>query len=863
MSSGKLTWYLKCLFMWLDPSLRDEVIGDLLEAFDNRKARMRLWKAIFLLLYETLLSFNWKQSRIHFFLKSQNPIQSIKYAARFLKNRPAFLGIHLIGFSASLSACLLLWIFYAHETSFDTFQKDYKQIYRLVTVTEKAEYFGVTPWPTAPFLNNDYPEIKATRVYHTYRKVPSISLPESESLFYEDEFLFADSTLFEVLDFKILRGPKEGLLTDPGAVVLTKGLAEKLFGASDVIGKEILFESKLRMTVTGIIEDARSNAHLQYQAFASLTNVKQLFEATGNKFPYDEWYWTAVNTYVKVPPEFDTHAFEEELIHFIKRHVPASFAHKRLFELQPLAAIHLNSSHIEDVIVSKRNKWEVNISLVLGFLILLVAIINSINLSTASAITRIKNLTIKRIIGGSYQQIVFQLIAESMIIIGLSFLIAIIVSWVVHPVFNRLLDTNVMLENYLVPEKFPLYLILALFVGMVIGIYPAVFAIRHVRKQCGRVNTTNIMRTRSHLLKRILIAFQLTVSMILIYATGVTYAQSSMLTSRDLGFTNEEILMVPIKGTEVGANVDRFMADLEQSPYVKSATVMSDVLGQSAPIVPFHIDSAISRSNVHTLFAGLDFVSTYGLKIVEGRDFNESIQSDGRSFLINESAKRLFKSGWENGTLSRGNGKIIGVIQDFHFENLTAPIKPLIIGINNSWSNFIALRVEGAELPAMIRDIEDRWRIYESKRPFNGWFLDEKLSGMYKAEKDQSSLTVIFSVLSIIISGLGLFSLIGFTISQRLKEIGIRKVLGANGFQSYMLLIREYAVLTFLAALIAIPAGYMLMNVWLDNYPLKIENLWFYSIVSLLGVVIITVLTVTFRSVKAANINPVEILKDE
>lgn len=863
MSKRGAKWYLKCLFIWLTPSLRDEVIGDLLEAHDNRKARMEAWKATFLLMYEALLSFNWKQSRVNDVLKSQNPFQSLKYAVRFLKNKPALLSIHLIGFSASLSACLLLWVFYSYETSFDTFHEDHQQIHRLVTVTEKAEHFGLTPWPTGPFLNHDYPDLKAARVYHTYRKVPSISLPDSESLFYEDELLFADSTLFQVLDFKVIRGPNEGLLTEPDDIVLTQSLAEKLFGTIDVIGKEILFESKLRMKVTGIIEDARPNSHLQFKAFASLTNVGQLFEVTGNKFPYDEWYWTAVNTYVKFPPNFDAGAFEEELARFTDRHIPESVARRRMFKLQPLAEIHLNSSHIEDTIVAKRNKWEVNISLILSFLILLVAVINAINLSTASAITRIKNLTIKRIIGGSYQQIIFQLVAESVIIVVLSFLIATLVSWIVHPVFNRLLDTNVVLENYLLPEKFPMYLLVTVLSGIMIGIYPAVFAIRHVRKQSGRVNATNFIGTRNHLLKRLLITFQLMVSMILIYATGVIYAQSSMLVSRDLGFTNEEILMIPIKGTEVGTKVDRFMTNLEQSPYVKHGTVMSDVLGRSAPIVPFHVDSASSRSNIHTLFAGLDFVSTYGLKIVEGRDFNPSIQSDTYSFLINESAKSLFKNGWENGSLSRGNGKIIGVIQDFHFENLTAPIKPLIIGINDNWSNFVALRIDGSDLPGMIQDIENRWEIYERKRPFNGWFLDEKLSGMYKAEEDQSYLTVIFSILSIIISGLGLFSLIGFTIAQKIKEIGIRKVLGANGFQSYFLLIREYVILTFFAAVIAAPSGYMMVNVWLDNYPLRVENLWLYSMASLFGVIAITLLTVTFRSIKAANVNPVEILKYE
>ncbi len=850
-----MNFIIKILGRVLHPEIRDEIIGDLMEAYDQRSKRNKFLAAVHFLI-ESLVSLKWGKMiyRNEPFWSTHNT----KFSLRHLKRNWRETLVHISGLSLGLTLCILLAFFYFHEKSFDRFHADHSSVFRIVNETDKGVKYGVTPWPTGPFIETDFPGVSATRTYHTFRKTPTLARADKQEFFYEDDLFFVDNNFFDILTFKLLGGQPSEVLQQPNSIVLTENLSQKLFGNENPIGQELWFESTLRLSVTGVVENPPPNSHLQYQAFASLGDIASIFEATGNRFSFEGWYWTAVNTYVRLPQGLTAQQFESDLADFTKRHVPEGFAHRRNFKLQPLADIHLTSGEIEDIFVEKRSEVEIRIAMLLGIIVLSIAIINFINLASASSLNRLATLNIKKRLGASYSQIFTQMLTEAMIIVTLSLLIGLLLVYTALPYFNQLIDARIGFLVYFQLETLGWFLVGILFITLVMGFYPATYTLKQVSKDAFGQHIK-----RNTITQRILVSFQLFASIFLIYGCIIIYNQFSFLIQKDLGFKNENVLMVPIKGTEASINTALFKQRFQDSPYVTNSSLLSDIMGSNAQLVPFEIDGEPEQQNIATIFVDFDFVETFDLELLDGRDFDPTIHSDSNSFLINESALSYFKNGWEEARLNRGNGKVIGVIKDFHFVDLHQEIPPLIIAMSDAWRNYLALTVQGNNFTEIYEDIESKWSELEPNRPFDAWFLDEKLNALYQSERDQSVIVAVFSFLSVVIAIIGLLALVTEFIQNRYKEIGIRKVLGASANQIYYLITRSIISLFLLVVAINLPIARLTMNRWLDNYPTHIDHEWVYYLYAfgLTGLLIGSL--VSYKCLRAAHVNPVEIIKDE
>ena len=850
-----MNFITKILSKVLHPNVKDEIIGDLLEAYDQRAQKSK-FLAGFHFFLESFASLKW--GKMIYGKESFWSSQNLKFSIRHLKRNWRETAIHVSGLSLGLALCILLAFFYFHEKSFDTFHDDYASVYRVVTETDKGVKYGVSPWPTGPFIETDFPEVAATRIYHTFRKTPTLARSDKQEFFYEDDLFFVDKNFFDVLTFKLLEGQKSEVLKDPNSIVLSEALAKKLFGDENPLGQELWFESTLRLTVTGIVENAPPNSHLQYQAFSSLEDIASIFQATGNRFSYEGWYWTAVNTYVRLPPGLTAHQLEADLVDFSKRHVPEEFAHRRNFKLQPLAEMHLNSDEIEDIFVEKRSEVEIKIALLLGVIVLSIAIINFINLASASSSNRLYSLNIKKRLGASYSQIFTQMLAEAMIIVGVSLSVSLVLVYSALPHFNELIGVRIGLLDYLQLETLGWFVAGAFIITFIMGFYPATYTLKQVSK-----DTFGQHIKRNTIIQKILVAFQLFASISLIYGCIIIYNQFSFLTEKDLGFKDENVLMVPIRGTEASINTALFKQRFEDSPFVTSTSLLSDIMGSTAQLVPFKIDGRPEQQNIATIFVDFDFVRTFDLEVIDGRDFDPAIHSDSNAFLINEAALSYFEDGWQGARLSRGNGKIIGVLKDFHFMDLHQGIQPLIIAMSDAWRNYLALTVQGTEFSEIYQDVESTWGELEPNRPFDAWFLDEKLNQLYQSEKNQSVIVAVFSFLSVVIAIIGLLALITEFIQNRYKEIGIRKVLGASTNQIYYLITRSIALLFLLVIAINLPLARFTMSRWLDNYPTHIDHQWMYYVYAFVLTGVLIGSLVSYKCLRAARVNPIEIIKDE
>ncbi len=846
---------IKILGNILHPDIKDEIIGDLLEAYDQRAKKNKFIAGLHFIL-ESFISIKWGKM----FYQNERlwSSQNVKFSLRHLRRNWRETVVHISGLSLGLAICILLAFFYFHEKSFDTFHEDHTSVYRIVNEADQGVQYGVTPWPTGPFIEADFPEVAATRIYHTFRKTPTLARSDKQEFFYEDDLFFVDGNFFDILTFKLLKGQTSEVLKEPNSIVLSESLAQKLFGSENPVGRELWFESTLRLTVTGVVENSPPNSHLQYQAFASLGDIASIFQATGNRFSFEGWYWTAVNTYVRLPHGLTSQQLETDLVDFTQRHVPEAFAHRRNFKLQPLADIHLNSDEIEDIFVEKRSEVEIKIAMLLGIIVLSIAIINFINLASASSSNRLYALNIKKRLGASYGQIFTQMLTEAMMVVISSLLISLLLVFGTLPYFNELINVRIGFFDYFQLETLGWFVACALFITFVMGFYPASYTLRQVSK-----DTFGQHIKRNTITQKILVAFQLFASIFLIYGCIIIYNQFSFLTQKDLGFKNENVLMVPIRGTEASMNTQLFKQRFENSPYVTNTSLLSDIMGSTVQLVPFRIDGKPEQQNIATMFVDFDFVETFDIEVVDGRDFDPTIHSDSNAFLINESALSYFENGWEEARLNRGNGKIIGVLKDFHFMDLHLEIEPLMIGMSDAWRNYLALNVKGSNFSEIYEDIESKWVELEPNRPFDAWFLDEKLNNLYRSEKNQSIIVAVFSILSVVIAIIGLLALVTEFIQNRYKEIGIRKVLGASVNQIYYLITRSIALLFLLVIAFNLPLARLIMGRWLDNYPTHIDHQWMYYLYAFLITGLLIGSLISYKCLRAARVNPIEIIKDE
>ena len=802
----------------------------------------------------------------------------VKTALRTFFKQKIYSFINILGLSIGITACVLMFLYIGYEFSYDRFNENFNEIYRIgneTNITGTMQKTVMTSGPMAPTLKNDFPEIVNAVRIGTYFKdmtVPKVLIKHEDRQFYEDGILFADSTFLDMFSFPLKLGNKDKALDEPFSILITEEYAKKYFGNENPLGKTLNFENKHDFRVTGVLENIPFNSHLRFNILSSFSSMKILFGK--NRYLFEHWLATAYNSYIQLPKGYNPDDLEQKLSAFVDKHFGAmskATGFKMNLFLQPIRRIHLYSNLFGEFgeIGGYNDIKYIYIFTAAALFILLIACINFVNLTTARSSARIKEIGMRKIIGANRQQMVRQFIGESMLMSLCSLIISFIFVLLILPEFNSLTERKISLNLENCIPLILISLIFTVFLGMVSGIYPAVYL--------SAFHPVNILKNSPGGIKRkffrkFLVVFQFVISIVLINGTIIIYNQMNYIKNKNLGFDKEQIVVMPVRDTGIKQNYRSLKNELLQNPLVINAATASSVPGDIIITSAYWVEGAKRNdiSSIRTIWVDYDYINTLGLKIIQGRDFSRDFPADiSSSFIINQAAAEKF--GWEEPinkkitwfSTTRKEGKVIGVVKDFHSSSLHQAIEPIVFQMNPEFLNQLLLKVNPENITSVLSSIETTWNNFAPNIPFECYFLDNRFDSQYRVDRKIKDIFLYFTGLGIFIACMGLFGLASFTSEQRIKEIGIRKVLGASVTGIVSLLSKDFIKLVLISNIFAWPISYLIMNKWLENFAYKINIGIASFIFSAVLAVLIALFTVSFQAFKAAITNPVDTLKYE
>lgn len=867
-------WADRFLEWYCDEQLVNEIQGDLHEMYHLRVEKSGRFRAQFLFIWEVIRSF--KPANI----KKSDPYKNLNYFDMFKNNyiisvrnmmkHKFYSSIKILGLAIGLASVILISSFVYNELTFDQFHTDADRIYRFSEIFSNEqgvveEKSASIPFPFGPTFQVDYPDIETVRLYQTFQKTPLVVYRDGEKSFYEEELFFTDSTFFNIFSFELVQGNPETALDNPRSLVITESMASKYFGEEPAMGKTVYFENKLPLTVTGIAKDPPLNSHFRFELLSTLMNIDEVFEATGNRFGANGWYWNPCHTYAKVSKGMTQDQLQRMVDDFIPRHFSSRMAPWIEIPLQKLTDIHLTSQLYQEI-EPNRDYKSIYIAIAIAVFIIIIAVINFMNLSAARSSQRAKEVAVRKVMGSNKKQLVDQFLMESLLTSIVSLIIAIgMVSMLISP-FEQITNAPINFDILLNPVFIAVIFGFSFLIGLLAGLYPAFIVSSFRPVDALKTGSIKLTGKRSPWIWKGLVVFQFATSIILVIGAIIVNQQHNFLLNKDLGFDKEQVVMVPIRGTSVKQRSDEFKAELLKESSVVSASAMSDILGNDVPLRPFLFEGQQEPQNVPGLFTDFDFVKTFGLKVLEGRDFSHNLETDRETFIINESAAQAWENGdWEGKHIgwARKGRPVIGVVEDFHFADLKQTIRPFVITYSPGWYAYMAIRVRPENIFASVQAVEEVWNQFEPDRPFTPFFLDERLNNIYESERKISQMVGYFSIISIFLASLGLLGLTNYSTLLRVKEIGVRKVLGASVPAILRLLSKDYAILILVANLLAWPAAWYFAQEWLANFTFKIDlSIWTFVIAGL-ATLVLSIMTICFQGLKTALLNPSESLRSE
>jgi putative ABC transport system permease protein len=750
----------------------------------------------------------------------------LKIVLRNLRRHKGYAFINIAGLAMGLACCVLILLWVQDELSFDAYHQNAERIYRLVEVRQegdrRSEYpsspFGVTPALKTEFGENVTP----VRFFRYSTIVPLIS--HEDKRFHEKRFFFADSTVFNVFSFVFISGNPQTALRQPHSVVLTRDMARKYFGDENSLGKVLRFENQIDFQVTGVIENVPANSHFHFDFLASLLDMETVFRVVGTPVGWlQSMYWNPCRTYVLLPENFTPTEFESRMPALVEKYYPDSFKHTVSFYTQNLLDIHLRGG-LEEEIEPQGDITYVYIFAIMALFILALACVNFMNLSTARASMRAKEVGLRKVLGAFRLQLARQFLGEALLFSLLALLLALVLIEMALPLFNSITEKELSID-YLDNWHFLFILLgLTLLVGFFSGSYPAFFLSRFQPAPVLKGDPVSAVGGHAAL-RKALVVFQFSISIMLIAGTLVVSKQLDFLRNTKLGFSKEHRLVLSLRGTPLRQQPNAFKTELLKLAGVSGVTVASDYPGSVINIYPFFVKNGdeVQRFDFPAFFSDHDFISVMGMELREGRHISPQLASDStEAFILNETAVKAL--GWESAIgkeirfSSNPTGRVVGVVKDFNFISLHQLVQPAVIHVKPSWYEYMLVKVEAQNLSATIADIRQVWAQFTNNRPYDYLFLDDALEQFYRSEQKLSQVFRSFTVLAIFIACLGLFGLAAFAAEQRTKEVGIRKVLGATVASVVNLLSRDFVKLVLIANLIAAPLAYFAMNKWLENF---------------------------------------------
>ena len=809
----------------------------------------------------------------------------LRIAVRNLAKYKLISFINLFGLTVGLACCLLILSYILHETSYDRYNRKADRIWRVTRSFNNKDgivslHLGAVAPPFGPLLQNDFPDIqKVTRLL----PINNTPMRYQDKIFNEKDLFFADKNFFGVFDVNLLQGNPQTALADPFSILLTETTARKYFGDADPINKVIRMNNQFNFKVTGIFQPFPSAAHLHPEVLLSFNTLNDT-AIYGEKNLMTNFGNNAFYTYLLLPEHYPVHSLEAQFPAFIDRRMPQDGAPPGIkahqftqLYLQPLTDIHLRS-HLDEEIEENGDASRVTIFGAIALFILLIACINYMNLSTARSALRAKEIGIRKVSGAVRQEIIFQFLSESILLSYIALLLAAALTWLTLPGLNSLTGLQLSAGSLLRPIVLLPLLFTPLLVGILSGLYPALFLSSFqpskVLKGLFKAGSGSIS------FRKVLVVTQFAISIVLLISTAIVFQQLHFMQNTSLGFDKDHIVTLQYNGG-LDHTYESFRTTLLQDPHIRQATRSSRI--PSGRLLDEQGASTESGDSLRPVTADIkylavdhDFLSAYGIPIAAGRDFSRAYATDTSSFLLNVAATRALgirtpqEMIGKNFSYGGTKGKIIGVMKDFNFESMHQAIVPIIMIMptaSQAGNNFnrISIKISGNKdnVSAAIAHLEKTWKSYLPEVPFEYTFLDEKFEQLYQSEERQGTLFTVFSGIAIFIACLGLLGLSAFSISQRLKEIGIRKVLGASTSGIIRLLSLDFLKLVALAALIAFPIAWYAMHNWLHDFAYRISiQWWIFGIAGLLAAMV-ALATISFQALKAALANPIKSLRTE
>jgi len=801
----------------------------------------------------------------------------VKIAFRNIKRHKIYSFINIAGLSLGTAACILIILYLHFELSYDKYFKNSSRIFRVTndfTLGDTHRDFATIPGPAGPAFAEGIPEIldqaRALRLNPRDRK---LTITKESENYEETNVYLVDSTFFNIFDYEFILGDRRTALKEPNTIVLTEKSAKKMFGNEDPIGK-ILRISAARigdLLITGVVENPPENTHFKFDYLIPLLSLDEDVKKQGY---FDDWGYFSFYTYVLLDENANPDVVAGKMNLIYEKN--SGEQHRKIgaewnYSIQKMTDIHLRS-HLSNEIEANNNIEYIYLQFVVALLIIVIACSNFINLFIAKSTARAKEVGLRKVFGAVKRNIKDQIIGESALMVVLSILTGLYMVIFFLPVFNSLTGLSIS-PSYIFQKQILLSLgALIIVATLMAGVYPSIVLSRF-QPVVTIKNTFQGVGKRNYL-RRSLVVIQFIISISLIFSTIVVLKQLNFMKNKNLGFDKEQVVVVNWKAGSTASDGEVFKEMLKTNPNIIEASFSDTVPGKNTGVNAF-LPEGFSKTNpqmLETAKIDFDFLKTYKLEIVHGRSFSRESGTDPVSaYVINESAARLL--GWSNeeaigkrfDNLTDGNKDrmVIGILKDYHHKSLKQAVDPMAFSILPRAGRYLSIKVSTENLSETISFIEEKWNGYTPGLDFEYFFVDENFDSLYHSEENLFSLFEYFAFLAILISCLGLFAMAAYTAEQKKKEIGIRKVLGANVSELVILLLRSSLGLVILASIIALPAIYYILNLWLRNFAFKIEiSIWWY-VISLFTALILSVFSTAFQTIKASLANPVVSLRNE
>lgn len=857
-------------FRWFcDPACSEDIEGDLLEMLERDAASGSHRKARFLFSINVIRLFRpgiikkWGRSTS---FNQPSPMFKNYFitSVRALMRNKGFSAINIVGLAVGLATFGLITFYVYHELSFDRYHEKGDRIYRIVenlrTENELLLQSTSSP-PMGPRMQKDFPEVES------YVRLQNWNLLAQRNgiSYYEPDSYIADSSIFDIFSFKLLKGDKKSALREPYSIVLTETMAQRYFPGEDPVGQMLKMDYD-QYKVTGVMEDVPENSHFRFTNLISFST----WSRNRKRAEDDAWFWNGFHTYVLLRDVQSIDKVRSKMSEFIKRNIGKGGMYYEDLPLQSLASIYM----------APQRSWEngtrgsmnnIYILSIIAVFILLIACFNYINLATARASRRLKEVGLRKSLGALRRMLVAQFLGESVIVTFLASLLALLVGWLALPAFRTLVESP--LSFSILPNPWWIAgaaVMLVLFIGVLAGAYPALIISGFQPLQIFRPSARSIYSHQNF--RRVLVAVQFIISITLVSGTLLVYDQLSLVRNQDLGFNKNATLVVPTNGDSTIVNHwEAFKNELKHVKGVHSVTGSFTVPGHSTNNLYTEIemqDGKMSPTNINYNFVDHDYLPTYDIKLLAGRNFLREVKADDTTaFLINETAVKDF--GWtteqalgKKVRLERKEGKIIGVMKDFNYLSLHDRVQPILMVLTRGIGR-ISIRMDESNVTETVQRVQQKWNELVPHLPFSYSFLDVDFDRQYKADQQLQKTTGVFTGLAIFIGCLGLLGLTSFAVERRTKEIGIRKVLGASVPQVIMLIAREFVWLIVIAFLLATPLTWYLIQKWELNFTLQAVINPLRFLLAGIFVLVFAWLTISFLSFRAAVSNPTKALRTE